>query len=355
MKKEINLTLPKHINEILKDVSRSLYLSINIFPYPIKSVMGIGYIICRAADTIIDCPNIDSEFKYKTIKLFHKIESAKVRKELSDIMEESSSKIKNRKEKPLMNCMADIFDFYASLPKVYRDMVTEIVDGVAHGMEIDILSFPFKNKTISALKTDASLEKYCAYIGGAPGVFWAKLYGRTLSEKNVKIENSLQIEYAKSIGEGLQITNILKDMAHDLRMGRCYIPQEDLNSVNLNPELLLNPISKKSLEPIISKWIIWAVNKLDVSEKFLAAIPKKEFAMRAAMVWPVYWAMDTLSEVANGNPLDSAAAPKIKRSKIYSTIIATPPILLSNTAFIRGYRFRRETLIVSMSNGNNKN
>ena len=357
MKKEINLTLPKHINDILKDVSRSLYLSINIFPYPIKSVMGIGYIICRAADTIVDCPNIDSDFKYKTIKLFHNIESPETRTSISAILKEYSSKINNPKEKPLMRSMTEIFDFYAALPKIYREMVNEIVDGVAHGMEIDILSFPFKDKkTILPLQKEADLEKYCAYIGGAPGVFWAKLYGRTLREKNSKtLKNCVQIEDAKSIGEGLQITNILKDMAHDLRMGRCYIPQEDLKSVNLSPELLLEPANRDRLQPIIFKWIIWAVNKLDISEKFLSSIPKTEFAMRAAMVWPVYWAMDTLSEVVKGNPLDSSAAPKIKRSKVYSTIMATPPILLSNTAFTRGYRFRRETLIVSMSKGLEKN
>ncbi len=353
MKKEINLILPKRINDILKDVSRSLYLSINIFPYPIKSVMGIGYILCRAADTIADCPDIDNELKYKTIKLLHNIESAEIRNDISRLMKEFSAKIKNPKEKPLMNNMAEIFDFYAALPKIYRDLVAEIVDGVAHGMEIDIRSFPFKDKkSVSALKTEADLEKYCAYIGGAPGIFWAKLYGLILREKNTKpFENFVQTEDAKSIGEGLQITNILKDMAHDLRMGRCYIPGDDLASVNLSPNLLLEPANKRRLEPIIFKWITWAINKLDISEKFLAAIPKTQFSMRAAMVWPVFWAMDTLSEVVKGNPLDLSSAPKIKKSKIYSTIMATPPILLSNTAFIRGYRFRRETLIVSMSQG----
>ncbi|MCG2725096.1 MAG: squalene/phytoene synthase family protein [Elusimicrobia bacterium] len=354
MKKEINMTLPKHINDILKDVSRSLYLSINIFPYPIKSVMGIGYILCRAADTIVDCPDIHNDLKYKTVKLFHNIESAEVRNELSGVMKDSAAKIKNPKEKSLMNGMAEIFDFYAALPKIYRDLVTEIVDGIAHGMEIDILSFPFKDKkSVFALQTEAELEKYCAYIGGVPGIFWAKLYGLALREKNTNMtESFVQTKDAKSIGEGLQITNILKDMAHDLRMGRCYIPQEDLKSVNLSPQLLLEPINKQRLEPIIFKWIGWAINKLDVSEKFLASIPKMEFSMRAAMVWPVFWAMDTLSEIVKGNPLDLLSAPKIKRSKIYSAIMATPPILLSNTAFARGYRFRRETLIVSMFSKN---
>ena len=40
--------------------------------------------------------------------------------------------------------------------------------------------------------------------------------------------------------------------------------------------------------------------------------------------------------------------PKISRRRIYSTIMATPPLLVSNMAFARGYRFRRETLMLSM-------
>ena len=103
------------------------------------------------------------------------------------------------------------------------------------------------------------------------------------------------------------------------------------------------------LRPIVYKWIAWAIGHLDLSEKFLSSIPKTDMALRAAFIWPVYWAMDTLQEISKVNLLDPSCCPKIKRSQIYSTIAATPPLLLSNTAFARGYRFRRETLIVQIS------
>ncbi len=343
--------LQKHINNIMKDVSRSLYLSINVFPSSIRGVMGVGYLLCRAADTIVDCPHIDTDFKRKIIKLFQNLESSSSRNELSLLFKGSISKIENSKEKILLNNMAEIFDFYAALSDDYRNLVDEIVNGVSKGMEIDALSFPFSDERhISALKTESELEKYCSYIGGDPGVFWAKLYAIVLRGKSGKmIENFRGIEEAKSIGEALQITNILKDMAKDLRMGRCYLPDEDLRTVNLRPKDLLHFENIDRLKPIIFKWIMWAIDRLDVSEKFLTAVPKMEFSMRAAVIWPVFWAMDSLSEIVKGNPLDLNSMPKINRRKIYSTIIATPPLLLSNTAFVRGYRFRRETLIVSIS------
>jgi len=142
-------------------------------------------------------------------------------------------------------------------------------------------------------------------------------------------------------------------MAADLKNGRGYIPESDLASVGLKPEDLLNQDSIRALRPVIEKWQRWGLNCLDRSEPFVYAVPKTDFAMRAAVIWPVYWSADTMEAVSRSNPLDSSARPRISRRRIYSTIASTPPLLLSNTAFTRGYRFRRETLMLSMSTNDN--
>jgi hypothetical protein len=105
----------------------------------------------------------------------------------------------------------------------------------------------------------------------------------------------------------------------------------------------------RKFRPIAGKWISWAVDQMDICEAFVSSIPKSELGMRAAVIWPVYWAMDTLLEVAKSNILDPRAKPRISKKRVYTTIAATPPLLLSNTAFTRGYRFRRETLLVAIS------
>jgi farnesyl-diphosphate farnesyltransferase len=154
------------------------------------------------------------------------------------------------------------------------------------------------------------------------------------------------------IGSALQMTNILKGMAADLRLGRCYIPQEDLDSRNMKPADLLLPSNMERVRDITSKWMYWALDRLDQCEAFVSAVPKTELSLRAAVIWPVYWAMDTLEKAAHSNLLDPGDRPAVGRSRIYATIASTPPLLLSNTAFARGYRFRRETLIGSITGGN---
>ena len=41
-------------------------------------------------------------------------------------------------------------------------------------------------------------------------------------------------EVGVRFGKGLQLTNIVKDIAHDLQKGRCYIPEPMLADAGLN-------------------------------------------------------------------------------------------------------------------------
>ena len=100
------------------------------------------------------------------------------------------------------------------------------------------------------------------------------------------------------------------------------------------------------MQPLLSKWIRRAVSGLDVSERYIRTLPKTRIGMRAAVIWPVYWAMDTLAEIAKARHLlDPSRRTKISRVKIYSAILRTSITLSSDMAFMKGYRLRRETLL----------
>ena len=236
---------------------------------------------------------------------------------------------------------------YLEFPEGDRVLIDFVCDGVARGMEMDIETLA--GPGLAAFKTEEELKKYCGYIGGIQGIFWARLYRETIRRNNARTVRFHSESSALALGSALQMINILKDMSADLKAGRCYLPQSDLSTVHLNPQDLLNPANMERLKGTVYKWVAWALDKLDTSEEFVASIPKTELTMRAAVIWPVYWAMDTLEKVAGANLLDPADRPRIKRNRIYSTIVTTPPLLLSNTAFARGYRFRRETLMVSIN------
>ncbi|OGS06762.1 MAG: hypothetical protein A2270_06095 [Elusimicrobia bacterium RIFOXYA12_FULL_51_18] len=337
------------LKNILKDVSRTLYLSINILPEPLRTSMALGYLVARTMDTVVDCPAIDAGVKREMLGLFRSLENGNNAWALAARIKQAVTSIPSQKEKELLFKFEKIAALYAAFPEQELAPLKALVNGVAKGMEMDLGAF--QGPGVAALKSEDELKKYCALIGGEPGIFWARLYRETIRRNNVNPGKFPSETDAALIGSALQITNILKDMAADLSIGRCYLPQPDLDQMELKPVDLLKPGNIEQVRPVIYKWISWAVDQLDLSERFLASIPKTELALRAAFVWPVYWAMDTLQEVAKANLLEPSARPRIKKARIYSTIVSTPPLLLSNTAFARGYRFRRETLIVQISGG----
>jgi farnesyl-diphosphate farnesyltransferase len=311
--------------------------------------MGLGYLLCRAMDTVVDVPGVPAADKLEILSLMRGLDKPANRAAVAERVKALSSYPRSHGEKELLLKFGKIIAIYEQLPAGETDKFARLLSGVAAGMEMDIKCFP--GGAPAALKTPEELESYCAHIGGAPGVFWAGLYCEAIRKSSRSVANFPSENDAEMIGSALQITNILKDMAADLRNGRCYLPQSDLDAKGLKPADLLQPANMDRLREITGKWMCWAVDRLDQGEAFVAAIPKTELALRAAVIWPIYWAMDTLEQVAHANLLDPDRRPRIHRSRIYSTIAATPPLLLSNTAFARGYRFRRETLIVAITGG----
>ena len=325
---------------LLKKVSRTLYLSFAVLPDYLKNMLGCGYLICRAMDSVVDSENFSTHEKKKILYMFRNLYKEK---DLIEELRKFGEKLNIKGEKELLLNFDCVLDFIRNFEDKDKALIKMLVRGVSKGMEMD-LDF-FNSREIKAFKTEVELINYCKMIGGVPGIYWYEVYNRYMSGKlhDAAIKNS-----AYQIGIGLQLTNILKDISLDAEKKRCYLPLEDLKPYNLQVNDIINPENINRFRPIINKWIIYAVDMLDSSEVFLLSIEKTHFQMRAAVIWPVYWALDTLHQVSILNPLSKKCS--IKKKEIYSTILKTPSMLLSNTVFQRGYRFRRETLITEINN-----
>jgi len=87
-----------------------------------------------------------------------------------------------------------------------EELFTEILDG----MLMDIGGKP-------VLK-GSDLSLYCYRVAGAVGLLSIEIFGY----KSRKAR-----DFATSLGEALQLTNILRDLKADATIGRIYLPQED--------------------------------------------------------------------------------------------------------------------------------
>src|SRR5262249_53717833 len=58
------------LDPILRGVSRSIFLTLEMAPGPIRKQLGIGYLFCRAADTLADTRLLSRESRLKTLRAF---------------------------------------------------------------------------------------------------------------------------------------------------------------------------------------------------------------------------------------------------------------------------------------------
>ena len=76
----------------------------------------------------------------------------------------------------------------------------------------------------------AGLQRYCHLVAGVVGEVAARIFGHSQPET---------IAYAHRLGLALQLTNIIRDVGDDARMGRIYLPMAELQQFDVKAHELL--------------------------------------------------------------------------------------------------------------------
>ncbi len=96
------------------------------------------------------------------------------------------------------------------IPKGYSD---QLITGVT------------RDRTQIRYQTFAELTEYCYGVASTVGLMSMHIIG---------FENRDAVPYAIKLGVALQLTNILRDIGEDWRMGRLYLPLEELTAFGLS-------------------------------------------------------------------------------------------------------------------------
>lgn len=326
------LYMTPQLNELLKQTSRSLYLSARQLPPAARDTFAVAYLLCRYADSIADTALLPPTRRLHWIQRFAQMITHPQAQEQTQLVQEISGASENKYEEQLLKNFPLCLQAFEKLLPWQKQITLDVVHAVCEGMETDLQVFPPETAgEIRALPSADELEKYCRLMGGAPGVFWSKLISHTVP---VKIKETDFWTWGQAIGDALQIVNILRDLPRDLRIGRCYFPEEELQKNGLTAADLLQPGNSPRFEPVKQYWIRWGRQKLQYAKLFYGALPKTQPTHRAAVAWPALWAADTLNKIAvEPALLDPGRRVKIPRARIYGTMCLTPLILLSNTLF----------------------
>ena len=149
---------------------------------------------------------------------------------------------------------------------------------------------------------------------------------------------------AVSFGQGLQMTNILKDFWEDRQRGVCWLPRDvflqagvDLSAgQSLAQESFINPLRDL---------IVVAKNHLANALKYTLLIPKNEMGIRRFTLWAIALAVLTLKNIYRNPTFHSGAAVKVSRSTVKTTILVSNFLGGNNTSLNYLFRFLTRELI----------
>ncbi len=165
------------------------------------------------------------------------------------------------------------------------------------------------------------LDEYCYYVAGVVGEMLTELFCE-YSPQIARNRTAMQ-GLAVSFAEGLQMTNILKDVWEDRSRGACWLPQEVFSRHGVD----LSHLSAEHHDPRFAagmrELVAVAHGHLRNALDYTLLIPADEIGIRRFCLWAIGLAVLTLRKI-NQNPKFTAGAQvKVSRKAVAMTRILT--------------------------------
>ena len=181
--------------DVARAHGRTFYFASRFLPSDRRRAIYAAYAYCRVADDIVDrAPATGALAAARAL----------------DAWETQL----DRPSHPIAVTFAAVRERYGVPREAARDLLA--------GVRMDVEHEPFA--TWDALRT------YCYRVAGTVGLIAAPILG---------CRDETALPHAVDLGIAMQLTNILRDVAEDARMGRLYLPLDELSTFGCDPAAVL--------------------------------------------------------------------------------------------------------------------
>lgn len=333
---------------LLKRVSRSFYLTLKVVPGDVRRPIGLAYLFARAADTIADTALIDRADRLKYLELFREAFRKGQAERILAIKEVLAERQQVAAERELLTRLDEGFSILHSLSPSDQAMIRGVILTLTEGMVMDLATFPGEDEgRLVALDTRADLDRYTYYVAGCVGEFWTDIHMAHRSSLAGWDREAMQRRGVR-FGKGLQMTNVLRDLPKDLRIGRCYLPRQELEALGLQPADLLDPTAIVKVKPLLHSLLALTLEHYQEGWAYTLQIPRHEVRMRLACVWPLFIGLKTLALLERSpNLLDPGVIIKTPRGAVYGMMARSLAMIGSDATLDRYYRRLWRSVAVS--------
>jgi farnesyl-diphosphate farnesyltransferase len=307
-------------NTLLQGVSRTFALTIPQLPPRLATVVGNAYLLCRIADTIEDEPSLSTAQKVQFSQNFTEVVTGAAdvqafSRALSPLLSSSTS----AQEHELIVNTARVIALTQQFNPAQRDALSDCVRIMAQGMA----AFQ-QQASLAGLANLSEMNRYCYYVAGVVGEMLTRLFCE-YSPAIARHETQLQ-KLALSFGQGLQMTNILKDIWEDRSRHACWLPRDIFAAHGVDLENLSLGAGDSGFNQALAELIAVAHSHLALALNYVLLIPKSEQGIRRFCLWALGMAMLTLRKIYHSPDFSTGQQVKISRRSVRWTI------LLSNVA-----------------------
>jgi len=307
------------LGRLLREVSRSFYTTLAFLPAAIRPQISVAYLLARASDTLVDAGAASVGDRRRALDRLRERVAGRTTAPLDyRALQEGAG---TAAERALLGRVEEALSVLDSTPECDRKEIREVLGIIFSGQLLDLDRFgTAAGDDPRALADAAALDDYTYRVAGCVGTFWTTLC-RTHVFPGVRLEDRAFDDNAVRFGKGLQLVNILRDLPRDLRLGRCYLPADELQALSLSPRALLDATNESRLRPLYNRWAGVARDHLQAGWQYTNAIPGKQFRLRLACAWPILFGVQTLQRLRVGRVLDPAQRIRISRVDVRSIMV----------------------------------
>ncbi len=309
----------------LPHVSRTFALTIPQLPDDLQSPVANAYLLCRIADTLEDSAHLSPDVKNTLCLQFaDAVADPRLAGAFASAAQRALAQHENAHETDLIAHTETVLALTATYPHAQRDEITRCLRIMCRGMG----EFALKN-TRRGLATRAELDHYCYYVAGVVGEMLADLFYHHCQPSMPYDRFRL---LAVSFGQGLQMTNILKDIWDDQTRDACWLPRDVFAAHGFDLDRLADRHGHPGFIAGMEELIAIARGHLDNAMDYTLSIPRGETGIRRFCLWAIGMAVLTLGKINANRQFTNSTSVKISRDAVKRTILTTNALNFSNLA-----------------------
>src|SRR5262249_9084382 len=153
------------LTTLLKDVSRSFYLTLRVLPGPIRPQIGLAYLLARSSDTIADTEIVPVERRLRALQELRAriLGDAQTPVHFGELSRHQGCPA----ERTLLERIEELLATLAQFNPDDQQRIRDVLAIITSGQQQDLSRFrPASASDLIALQSDAELDDYIYRVAG---------------------------------------------------------------------------------------------------------------------------------------------------------------------------------------------